>query len=425
MSRRRQHAPIGEDALAALAGVARREARGEAPDHDRGRERALAAFQLHVGRPRRGGSSRRARSPWLVAAALAGVVALALALTFFPRASLRFTLDGATAAAGSYVPAGGTLRFDDGSVITFASDAGGRIAECGPDGARVLLESGTASFQVAHRPGARWSVEAGPFVIAVIGTAFDASWSASAQQLEVRLHQGEVSVRGPSAPNGVRLRAGQLLTARAADGELRISEAQAVLAAEPPAPVAVPLAVPLATTETAAPVPVPIPVSSTPSAAPIHAAPSWPRRVAGGDFLGVVVDAEARGADVVLRQAALADLMALADAARYASRPALARSALLAERARFAGSAEARAAAFLLGRLADDTGEPPAAAIRWYDVYLTEAPRGAFAAEALGLRLAALRRAGDPAARVAAAEYLGRYPDGPYAATAQDLLANP
>jgi len=31
------------------------------------------------------------------------------------------------------------------TVITFAADAGGRIAECGPHGARVLLESGTGS----------------------------------------------------------------------------------------------------------------------------------------------------------------------------------------------------------------------------------------------------------------------------------------
>ncbi len=125
-----------------------------------------------------------------------------------------------------------------------------------------------------------------------------------------------------------------------------------------------------------------------------------------------------------MRGVSLADLAALADAARYAGRSDLARRALLAERARFPGSAEARAAAFLLGRIADD-GASTAAAVRWYDDYLTEAPHGAFAAEALGRKLVALRRAGDPAARPTAAEYLRRYPDGPHAAAARELAADP
>jgi hypothetical protein len=139
----------------------------------------------------------------------------------------------------------------------------------------------------------------------------------------------------------------------------------------------------------------------------------------------VVADAEVRGVDAVLEGAPLRDLVALADAARYTGRQDVARRALLAERARFSSSPEARAAAFLLGRIADDGGGSPATAIRWYDDYLREAPGGAFAAEALGRKLGALRCAGDPGARAAATEYLRLYPEGPYAAQARDLLGSP
>ncbi len=418
MSRERPRGPLGEEALAALAGVVRRETEdppGAAAE--RGRERALAAFRRDRARAARRATAGRVL---LVAAAFAGMVALVAAMAFFPRAPLRFTVDGAPATAGGYLPAGATLRFTDGSVVAFASDAGGRIAACGPEGARVVLESGTASFQVAHRPGARWSVEAGPFVIAVVGTVFDASWSPTAQALEVDLHQGEVSVRGPAAPGGVHLREGQRLKALARDGELVVSRVDAPAVARAPSAVREPDA-----PREAAPVP-PIPVSASvaPPAAPLasRAALGWPQRVAAGDFVGVVRSAEARGADAVARLT-LADLGALADAARYVGRPELARRALLEERARFAGTPEARAAAFLLGRLAEDSGGSPAVAVRWYDAYLDEAAGGAFADEALGRKLTALRASGDPAAGVAAAEYLRRYPEGPYAARAREVLA--
>jgi hypothetical protein len=112
----------------------------------------------------------------------------------------------------------------------------------------------------------------------------------------------------------------------------------------------------------------------------------------------------------------------LADAARYAGRPALAHDALLSVRARFAWASEARGAAFLLGRLADDGGGPTQGAVVWYDTYLAESPSGPFAAEALGRKLTALRRAKDPAARSAADEYLRRYPDGPYAPAAREIV---
>jgi predicted TPR repeat methyltransferase len=115
--------------------------------------------------------------------------------------------------------------------------------------------------------------------------------------------------------------------------------------------------------------------------------------------------------------------VALADAARFSSRAELARRALISVRQRFAATPAAADAAFVLGKMEDDTGQR-ATALAWYDRYLTEAPSGHFAAEALGRRMLALRALGNASAsRQAAEEYLHRFPDGPYVSVAQELSA--
>jgi hypothetical protein len=161
------------------------------------------------------------------------------------------------------------------------------------------------------------------------------------------------------------------------------------------------------------------PPGATPAPTP-EGALSWSKRVAAGDFRGVLAAAEQRGIEAVLQQGALDDLVALGDAARYAKRGDLAQRALSATRKRFPGSGPGRAAAFLLGRLAD--AGSPGAAISWYDTYLAESPSGPFAAEALGRKMLAVKRtAGAAAARPVAEQYLRLYPAGPHAALAKDL----
>ena len=119
------------------------------------------------------------------------------------------------------------------------------------------------------------------------------------------------------------------------------------------------------------------------------------------------------------------DKQSIPDAARYAHEKTLARRGLLAERTRFPGSPEARAAAFVLGRMADDGGISDEA-MRWYDQYLTESPHGSFASEALGRKLVALVRSNDTAAaRAVARAYLQRFPHGAHAAYAREVLPNP
>jgi TolA-binding protein len=141
-----------------------------------------------------------------------------------------------------------------------------------------------------------------------------------------------------------------------------------------------------------------------------------------GDYTSVLREAEHRGIDRAIDGAGVEDLGALADAARFTGRHDVARRALVALRDRFAGSVRAASAAFLLGRMLDEGGDA-AGALVWYDRYLAEAPAGALAAEALGRRMLALRRLGErEAATTAASGYLRRFPAGPYASVANELV---
>ena len=85
--------------------------------------------------------------------------------------------------------------------------------------------------------------------------------------------------------------------------------------------------------------------------------------------------------------------------------------AFIAERQRFPDTPAAHAAAFFLGRLADDRGEV-AAGLAWYRRYLSETPEGPYAAEALGRKMLAVERiSGRTAARSVAVEYCQALPE--------------
>jgi TolA-binding protein len=148
---------------------------------------------------------------------------------------------------------------------------------------------------------------------------------------------------------------------------------------------------------------------------------SWSKRVSAGDYAAVLAEAQAGGLDSTLAQRPLADLTAVSDAARYLGRSDVARQTLLAERERFAGSPDAKGAAFLLGRISQDGGDAKGA-IAWFTVYLGEAPEGSFAAEALGRKLVAVRKVhGIEQAKPLAREYLDRFPNGAHAAIAREV----
>ncbi len=377
------------------------------PLHAAGRERLLLALAK---RRRRS----TVRSLPLLAAALVLAIGVVVVLERKP-ARLEYRVAGTVVTDGDWLdvaPSSGpaSMRFSDGTELDLGPGSKGRVAEVTSDGARVVLGAGVLQARVVHRPRARWAVVAGPYTVEVTGTAFDVGWSAASEELDLSLHDGSVIVRGPSLPDGLRVAAGQRLVARAGTGEAQLTS----LLAAPPnedAPAATDAGHAVEATMQAHPAPRPM--------------PTWSEMLADGNFRGVLDAADSRGLDASLGHGSLADVAALADAARYVHDRGLARRGLLAERSRFAGSAEARAAAFVLGSMADDGGSRDEA-IRWYDTYLVESPRGSFAAEALGRKLVALVESGDTVgARSVSREYLKRFPHGAHAAYARDHVPTP
>jgi TolA-binding protein len=419
---------------ATLAALARKGlGQMSATEHARGRERLRARL------------ARRRRIAWSLTLTAAGAAAFAVGLVA-PRflhpgdgaTPLAYEVEGGALSSDGLIQAAADvapeLRFADGTVIALDRGTKGRLESVDGHGAHVAISDGLASVNVVPKPHARWRVDAGPFVIHVHGTVFTAAWNESSGRLDVKLQRGSISVEGPVTGGPIAMHAGQRLTVamrqsrvllRAIDdraGEDALGS-DTTVAAAPVAEVAPPPA--LAEPRSAEMAPAPAPVKPA-ARAPVHAAApdasrSWSAALAAGDFASIV---EAAGRDLprTLRLASSDDLAALADAARYRRRDDLARQALEAQRHRFHGSQRAADAAFFLGRLDENDGAGLIHALRWYDRYLDEAPKGSYAAEALGRKMVAMRDLyGVTTARDVADEYVRRFPRGSYAGAAQAL----
>jgi len=407
----------------------------------------LQALSFRLAQRRRAGR----RSAWLalMAAGAATVGALVVWRGAQPAASgdgdaLAYRIEGGDIGDGGYVRSfggeGPVLRFSEGTSMRLLPGGRGRLGRIDAHGARFAIEQGEAEVKVTPRPGARWLVDAGPFLITVRGTVFHAAWDGATERLDVAMTKGLVTVTGPVAEGPVAVRAGQRLTVNVRTKEVLLRELGDGAAATPPAeaPTSRDQAVPGKTTARAgagqagpngsapgAPQARGTGTGRRSSAPPPGTSVTWAAALNAGDFDGILQDAERRGLEASLERTPATELAALADAARYRRRDDVARRALMAERARFPRSARARDAAFLLGRL-EETAGGGARALEWYDRYLQEAPLGAYASEALGRKMTATARVqGAAAAREVAATYLRRFPGGSYAATARGLLAPP
>jgi hypothetical protein len=159
--------------------------------------------------------------------ALAAGVAMFAVLSWNAAAPLTFAVDGDVTWADRRVDVhdgrGARLSFSDGTRFALAAGTRAEIADVDGRGALLRLAAGRAHAAVVHRAGARWAVEAGPFVVRVVGTVFDVNWSARARVLEVALVEGEVKVDGPLPQLPIAVRAGQRLVLDATDGQLRVS----------------------------------------------------------------------------------------------------------------------------------------------------------------------------------------------------------
>jgi hypothetical protein len=374
----------------------------------------------------------------MVGASICGLVLLVFGIVSFsrrhigaiaPDAIAYQILDGSIVEGGYLRESGNKgvkLIFAEGSEFVLMPGTRGRLRDVDSKGARIAIEQGAASFQVTPRSEAKWLVEVGPFLVAVKGTVFTVSWDAPTERFELRLQHGQVSVTGPIASGPIPVRAGQRLVINLPKEEIIINE-QTLQEAWPGS---LPSATGVPTTD--------IPMDDRPPrgiasqgalSSPLPRTGgrrTWSEAAASGDWDRILADVDHIGVKVSLAEASSEELFFLADAARYRGRTGLAREALLAERTRFPGSNRALDAVFLLGRLEELDHGGTRRAIAWYEEYLTRAPTGTYASEALGRKMIATSKLeGAARAKPIAEAYLFRFPSGTYAGAARALLQAP
>ncbi|WP_437673587.1 FecR domain-containing protein [Sorangium sp. So ce131] len=330
------------------------------------------------------------------------------------------------------------LTFSEGTVVTLASGSRARVTQADAEGASLLLERGALRARVVHAsPSTRWSVQAGPFKVAVVGTEFDLAWDPDRDRLDVALHEGRVVVSGPLLDDGRTLVPGERLHVSVSENRSELSKGVPAETSPSAAATATPAASPAAQGPSpaagtagqdtaagpgvAAQQPAPLAAPPAPERQRGAAAePGWRALAAQGRYREAMAAVEREGFERVLASARASDLLELADAARHSGEFQRAREALL--RARRLG-ARGRSA-FVLGKLAADHLGAPGDAITWLQTYLDEEPGGGLAEQALGRLIELRQRRGDAAgARAAAALYLQRHPGGAYTSLAQAAAA--
>lgn len=331
--------------------------------------------RVHQRRPE---ETRKAR--WLGAVGAAVSLAAGACWFSFADRDLSFSAVGGTLDDGTFSTKAsrGVLHFTDGSRVTLQAEAQVEVVDTSPQGATLQLREGTAEFDIRHQAETSWSVRSGPFDVQVTGTRFDTSWSERAQSFELRLHEGSVVLSGGELASPQRLKPGERFFALV--GEKKYGVLPLLEPALPKAPDAQvgPAVVPLMDPEPPEATKRPT-VSETQPVSPNGA--DWSRLLRDGKFAEVLTQAEARGLQQCLRSCSLAELRALADAARYSSKLEIARRCLHAQRDRFAGDAAATTALYLLGRVEEQAGQTGLAR-EWYSRYLKESPTGSLAPEA-------------------------------------------
>lgn len=357
---------------------------------------------------------RSANRRWLALAGLglaAAAALLSVALGPAEPTPLAFTLpDGTAGGSGAFVSTETpeSIAFGDGSTLDLAAGSDVRFAHVDAAGARLDLQRGHVRLDVVHRDdGTRWAVQAGPFVVHVVGTRFAVGWDPETRAFELHMEEGRVLLEGPAMERRP-VSAGETVQVTAPD--------------EPPS--VVHLDLPDEGEEgdpgEVAALAEPEPEEAAPARARSEqAALDW-RRLAREGRHGDAV--RAADWDRLLATGAPGDLILLGDAARFDGQGERAAAAYEAVRLRHPGDPRAPQAAFFLGRLALARGDHAVAA-RHFDAAAREAPDGPFAAVAEGRRIEAYAAAGDEAAaRQAARAYLGRWPEGAHATAARRVL---
>jgi transmembrane sensor len=398
---------------------------------------ASAALGEHL--LRRATERRRRRQMTLVSVTLVLVAGGALAgLRLWP-IHARATVATVRAQAGQRIAASAldlAVAFDDGSRVVLSSGASLRTEMVGPSSASLELERGRAAVRVMHTRSTHWTVHAGTYSVLVTGTRFRLDWQPENGALSLVVEEGSVRVTGGLLAEALDISAGQSLDLEpghpvGVGGSIvpyralgAAPSSQPALEAAPPAFMPSPLDTQPAPAPGHRPSTRHLATSSSPSSSsPSSSSPSsWRQQAEAGHYRDALAEAERKGFDAICRESPGADLLTLAEAARYAGHAERAEQALKAVRTRFDHTEDAAVAAYLLGRIAAEHRRDHGDAARWFRAYLAERPGGRLDREAEGRLLESLAFMDRNTAREAARSYLQHYPSGPHAAFARNLL---
>lgn len=279
----------------------------------------------------------------------------------------------------------------------------------------VRLAQGRLRADVHHRDTTDYRFQTGAFEVKVVGTAFDLAYDSRLERFDLTMHEGRVLVTGPGVLNRSLSRGERLTLPEQAEAALTAQQTSSPVES-------IPLAELQATDSSVA-----TRAGSDPGSprSPEHLFPgvslTYRELAQRGAFKAIVRAAQHEGLERVLSSKAPAELHELGQAARYTGDVALAERVFSLLEQKYSGTNAGRNATFFKGRLAEDRGRLSDAIAR-YDAYLQRDSRGAYAAEALGRKLAIVQRTrGSASALPIAQEYLRRFPQGAYRKLAQTL----
>jgi transmembrane sensor len=290
-------------------------------------------------------------------------------------------------------------KLSDGSQVSVARASKLELIMESPAEMRVMLPSGSATFEVSKRPSRKFIVQAGAVEVRVVGTRFTVQHDGD--EVRVSVERGIVEVAAPDST--ARLTAGQSWASAAGLPPPEAEHAEHAEHAAAPEPVEVPEP---AESEAA---------PSRPQHAPAAHHPSRHHAVGSGQAGSGVDRIEAPPPQVPDGKTAEA-LFREALAARREGQFAGAVVAFEQILRDHPGDSRAPLAAYELGRLRMDEMSDLRGATQALELSLSLAPRAPFAEEALQRLVKAYDARGLPGPCAHARDdYLSRYPSGAYA----------
>jgi TolA-binding protein len=358
--------------------------------------------------------SPRALGPWWAAAALLGMLGVAV-WTW----SLHWRPTGPTP-VDTMLSASTTDRnvaLADGSRLLLAAQTRVRL-KAGERVTRCVLEVGKVQLDVVPQGGREFSVQAGDLLVTVVGTRFSVSRDPGGM-VEVAVSHGVVRVLVPHRDTKTEVRAGDRLRSDGTEVLLqRATAASASGARSPSSQASAEAAEPLRPRQDAQPAP------DGPSSGGRAAHADWLSLYRARDYTAALAAARASGIEGLLQSLTAQPLSELADAARLGGDGDLALRVFATLGQRFPSSRQAQDALFLSGRLLASRGQLNGARGQ-LEAYLARNGRGTYSVEALGRLLEIYATNKDPRAKAIAQAYLERAPHGPYERLCRTVLAAP